>query len=414
MKTYLREQREKWLDRLERYVKTDIRYLVHGGFWIMMGKVIFFLLSFLTLLAFSHWVTKDTYGTYQYVISVMGVASIASLPGVNVAMIKSVAQGKEGSFMQGIHARIRFATIGSVCLLVVSAYYFAQHGYILGATFLATSIFLPFMQSSDSFEYFWNGRKNFKRATWYLIITTAVPAFLLIATLWKTSNILYITLILLIANTASRWIAVYVTHSYVENTIPDEHLLSLGKSLTLVQGIDMISGYIDKIFLWKFTTPASVAIYSFAQIPILKAQQITPIQMLALPKLSNKNISDEKKTILVKFLKLFLVTIPVTVFILLVAPLFFKWFFPQYTEALPYFNALSLIVVLGPCVLLNSALIAAMKKREIVGIQTASLIGRIILFCVLVPLWGIWGTVVSVISTELFKDALTLYFFLQI
>jgi O-antigen/teichoic acid export membrane protein len=414
MKRLIQKHGEKLIEKIERYVKTDIRYLLHGGFWIMAGKGIIFFTSFLILLAFSHWATKDVYGTYQYMLAVMGVASIATLPGMDIALVKSIAQGKEGSFEQAISARLRFSTIGSVCLFIVSAYYCTHHNLILGSIFFATAVFLPFMQSFDSFEYFWNGRGDFKRAMWYIVYATSIPALVLVATIALTSNIIIITAVVLAANTLARWIAVLTTRTHVQNSVQDPHIVPLGKSLTMVQGVDMIAGYIDKIFLWKFTTPVAVAIYSFAQIPILKAQQLTPIQMLALPKLSNKNIFEAKSNILGKFFKLFLVTIPVTIFVLAVAPFFFKWFFPQYIEALPYFDALSLIVILGPFALLNSALITAVKRREIVGIQTAALIARITLFLILVPRFGIWGTVYGVVTTELFKDLLIVYFFWQI
>jgi len=60
-----------------------------------VGKVELFLISFAAMVAFGNWLPKEAYGTYQFVLTGLGLLGIFSLPGINTALIKSTAQKKD-------------------------------------------------------------------------------------------------------------------------------------------------------------------------------------------------------------------------------------------------------------------------------------------------------------------------------
>ena len=57
----------------EKYTKTDMVYLAHGGFWLSFGQIISSLSSFLLAIAFANLLPKETYGNYKYILSIASI-----------------------------------------------------------------------------------------------------------------------------------------------------------------------------------------------------------------------------------------------------------------------------------------------------------------------------------------------------
>jgi len=61
----LKDKIYRLLRRSEKYFKTDMVYLAHGGFWLTLGQIISSAASFLLAIAFANLLPKETYGTYK-------------------------------------------------------------------------------------------------------------------------------------------------------------------------------------------------------------------------------------------------------------------------------------------------------------------------------------------------------------
>jgi short subunit fatty acids transporter len=57
------------LRKSEKYTKTDMVYLLKGGFWLNLNNVISSGLSFVLSILFAKYVSKEAYGSYQFLIS---------------------------------------------------------------------------------------------------------------------------------------------------------------------------------------------------------------------------------------------------------------------------------------------------------------------------------------------------------
>jgi O-antigen/teichoic acid export membrane protein len=113
--------------------------------------------------------------------------------------------------------------------------------------------------------------------------------------------------------------------------------ISYGKHLSLMGVIGLVAGQIDKILIFHFLGAAELAIYSIAIAPPEQIKALLKnIKNLALPKFSEKSISEIKKTIYQKMAKLFLILIFIVGIYWFIAPYIFKMFFPQYLESLFY------------------------------------------------------------------------------
>jgi len=292
---------------------------------------------------------------------------------------------------------------------------FIQGNNLLGVSFILVALFLPFRGTFPIFAAFWNGKKRFDIQAKYQVISAFLSALLIIPVIYFTNNVIIIIAVFLFAHTLFDWILYRKTEKQTINKEQDLNAILFGKHLTLMGGLKAIADYLDKIAIWHFLGAIPLAIYSFAKLPIQKVRELIPIAHLALPKLGENKIDESrKKGIISKFLRLFLITVPVAAILALIAPLIYQLFFPQYLESIVYFQALSIIIALSPFLLLEASLVSEMKKRALYAINIVTPLLKIILFLALIPYLGIWGIILAILASELLKGILSLYFFLRI
>ena len=82
---------------LERYTKTDMVYLVKGGFWSIFSQIIVTVSTLLLAMAFAYFISKETYGQYKFILSLANILGVFTLTGLGTAVMKSVTGGFEGT-----------------------------------------------------------------------------------------------------------------------------------------------------------------------------------------------------------------------------------------------------------------------------------------------------------------------------
>ena len=286
----------------EKYTGTDMVYVVKGGFWWIFGEIGIAGISFLTMFAFSRWVSREVFGAYQYIISMVAILAIFTLPGMENALVRAIAKGKEGMLWLSANATFKWSLIGVAGCLSISGWYFLHQNFVLGSSFLIASFLFPIPRISNLAFNFWQGRKRFDIHAKYLITVNIFEAVVFIPVLFLTNNLILILISYFASRSLFRAILFKITLSKLKNQEGDEETLPFGKHLTLMQAIELFSQQIDKVIIWQFLGPISVAIYSFAQLPIQRIRGLIPISPLALPKISEKNFKEIKEGVFKKFL----------------------------------------------------------------------------------------------------------------
>ncbi len=400
----------------QKYTKTDMIYVARGGFWLSVGKVFITLASIITTIAFANLIPAETYGTYLFIISTAGIVGISSLPGMGSAMIRSVAKGKEGSLDTAFKTKFKWALIGSVVFLLMSGWYYVNENIILSVAFLIISPIFPLKLSSGVFAGFWNGKKRFDKKTILRVLVDVAIATSVIITLLLTDDLWIIVFIFFFSTATAQYLAYLYSSKRKDNEETDEEMIPYGKNLTLMSIIDTTASHLDKIIIWKLLGPAQVAVYTLSIKPIKKVKGFLPISSLALPKLSENGIKDQKrkKKILRKILMLFLVSVPFAVFLFFFGPFIYKIVFPEYMESVKFFQAMTFLIAMLPTTILKTALVAEKKTKYLYITRTTVPLIKITLFLILTPIYGIWGVVSTLLIISIVSTVFNLYFFWKI
>lgn len=386
----------------EKYTKTDMVYLASGGFWLSFGQIITAISSFLLTVAFANLVSKDVFGTYRFVISLTGILAIPTLSGINTAILQATARGKDGSFIPALKTKLRWGVLGGIGSLILSLYYFLQGNITLTISFLIVAAFVPLMDSFSLYEPLWSGRKKFNIQNKYRAITNILSAIALILVIIFTENLFLMLFAYFFSWTILHLIFLLISIKKANlNNTEDPKTIPYGKHLSLMGIIGRVDGKLDKILLWHFLGAEFVAIYYIAlALPLRIKEILKVISSLAFPKFSQRTPDELKKSVPRKMFQILLITVPIAILYILIAPFLFKIFFPKYSEFVVYSQAYILILVFFPRTLLGTSLTAKMQTKSLYLSSIILSPTYIILLLLLVPSFGIWGAIISFLILE--------------
>ncbi len=404
------------LRKSEKIFKTDMVYLAHGGLWITIGRGIAAVSGFLLTLVLANFVTKETLGTYKFIQSIAGVILAFSLTGMGTAVTQAVAQGNDGAVREGFRTFLKWSTIMTLVAIGTAIYYFAKDNSVIGWSLIIIAIALPFSQAGGFFSPFLVGKKEFREETRYGILYTILPALATALAAFMTHS----ALALIAASFCTTAIVTMVIYSRVIRKYNPQKIgsiaktLSYGKHLSLMNILGTISFQLDRILVFHFLGAAQLAIYSIAMAPPQQIRYLNKVlSTLALPKFATADVKILKQTLHRKALILFCAAIILAGLYIIAAPLIFHIFFSQYSNAIPYSQGYAVLILFFPALLYQQALTAHMDHRSLYVIQVGGPTIKIILFGILFFFlhWGIWGIIISLLSTEVLRFGYVLYAF---
>lgn len=403
------------LNILQKYTNTDIAYLIQGGGWWALGRFLGNLASFLTLLFFAHFATKEVYGAYQYVLSISAIVAILWLPGIDLALVNAIAKKHEKTYFICEKEKLKFGMYGFLILLGISSWYFLHKNISLGFAFLIAGIGTPILAVFNLYSSVWHGRKRLDVQNKYYIFHNFLGSLIFIAFIYLLPKTSWVVFGYFFGFSISTFIFWKITRNNIEkNTEEEKEAISFGKHLTIMGIPGIISTQWDNILIWQFFGPQILSIYAYAFKLATKVQELIPFWALAIPKIASRNLKDIKRAIFEKFLKLFPFAIIFYAIFFLLTPYVFRILFPSYSEAIFYTQILGALILLSPFQLIVAVFLAGMMNRELYIINFSSQILKILLFCILIPLFGIWGAISSIFISQVLNSLLSLYFFSKI
>ncbi|MFH1226162.1 MAG: oligosaccharide flippase family protein [bacterium] len=404
------------LRQSQKYTRTDNVYLFKYGSYLTLGDLVSLASAFVLSLVFARWLPKEVFGQYQYLLAIFTILAICSLEGMNNAIIQGVARGLEGAFGQGLRIRLKWGLLGSLAALGVGFYFWLQNNTTFALALLIIAFFLPFFKAGETFQSYLTGKKLFGQRAAYTATIQVLASIAIVMAIFLTRNLLVLILTYFAAYCLLRLIATFwLIKKMRPNRAVDPQVLNYGKHLSLMGVLNIIAGQIDKILLFFFLGPTQLAIYSFASLPIQYLRgPLQNIQELAWPQLATRSGEEIKKTLPKKLLKSCVLILLLIGAYVMAAPFFYKLFYPQYADAIPYSQVLSFNLLVFPMSMMTLALAAKMKTKELYQSSIINPLAKIILFLIFVPLYGIWGVVIAILLNQVLYFFLATYLFKKI
>lgn len=412
--TFFKNKLYRLLKKSEKYTQTDMIYLARGGFWLGLSEFMFFGASFLLSIAFANFLSKETYGTYKFVLSFLTILAIPMMGSMSTALTRAVARGREGAFLPAFKLKLRLGALSSLAALGIAVYYFAKSNLTLTLAFALIACFVPFLNSFNLYTSLLGGRKRFDTLAKYNVFRQTGSLITMVVVMFLTDKVLFVLLSYFLSHTLLNLFFFLITLKRAgPNKKEDAQAIPFGIQLSLLNIIQKIAGEIDKILLWHFLGAAQIALYSFATMPVENIISLinSNISTLAFPKLSARPTKQLKNTLPQKVFRYFLIMLPLALFYILLAPFVFKIFYPQYLEAVRYSQIFALMLVIVPFSQFGSVLLAKMRKKEIAILRIISpiiQIGLLLLFC---SLYGMVGVILARLINNVLYFGLTAFFF---
>lgn len=391
----------------EKYIKTDMVYLAHGGFWLTLGQIVSASSAFLLSVALANLLPKEIYGNYKYILSIGGIIGALSLTGMNTAVVRAAAKGFDGSLRQSFLVQLRWGLIPLFVALGGGVYYFFNGNYILAASLMIIGLLLPLSNSANTYTAFLNGKNDYKALFKYSSLLNIFSALIIFLSIFIDRKVIILVIAYFLSNTIINLFLYFRTLKiFNPNAEQDPQTISYGKHLSLMNIIPLVASNIDKVLVFHYLGAVQLAVYFFAvAVPEQMRGLFKIVSALAFPKLSQKTESEVKSAVFNKMPKFLLIVSFAIVFYILIAPLLYKIFFPKYLESIFYSRifSIALIFIATSTIFLN-ILQSQIKIESLYKFNITSSLLQIAVLFIMVNYFGIMGVILG----RLFSSAVNL------
>lgn len=393
----------------ERYTKTDMVHLTKGGFWLLFGYVSQTVTGLILMIAFTNLTSKDTYGTYQFIMAGAGIITGFTLSGMGTAISRAVAKGSDGALPYGFQKQFLWNIGVIIAGTITGAYYFIVGKPDLGIAFLMVGVFEALLSGLSLYKPFLVGKELFKENVTIGIWRKSIPIVVILIALLLTDDPIVLVLAYYVSSTISTGLMyLLVRRQYPAPPVPDPELLSLSKHLSVVGLATRVTANIDKMLIFYFLGPVQVAVYTLALFPVTHFENLFAlVGQLVLPRFVRQNLPAIKEGLLRKIGLFFFVIVLLVLAYILIAKYIFGLFFPAYPEAILLTQVAILSMLLKPRLLFEQAFTAHNMKRSLYIYRISSAVIKIVLLVFLIPIYGLWGAVWAFLATHVYSTILS-------
>lgn len=390
----------------QKYTKADMLYIAKGGFWVMFGQGINGILSLILLIAFANLLPKETYGLYRYILSILGILNIFTLTGMNSAVSRSIARGNDGVLRPSVIYQLKWNSLMLIACLLLSGYYFIKDDTVLASSLCILGIFVPFTLAFGTYGAYLEGKKQFRTANIFSVISTFVYSVGILITVILSDEVIWLIAIYAITTFITSFVFYIYTIKKFNPPVADdtEGTLAYGRTLTFIRLLGPITAQIDKIILAHFWGSGQLATYALASaIPSKGVPALKKIIDIGFPKFA-KNTYEEINTVFFKrIFQGLLIGAIASISYILVAPYLFTYLLPQYTEGILYSQILGLTFIFALPTRYIGLLFESQKLSNLTLLNTIiSSLLAIVLFVSLGTIGGLLGLTIAVVLHSFF------------
>jgi len=398
MATFFKEQRNALFTWASKRFHIDADYWLTNGFWLITRRVISMVFTFALAIAFANLLSKETYGTYKYVLSIFGIVASFTLSGMNTAVDQSIARGFDSALRDGYRIKKRWNMIASLVAVGLALYYFQAGNLSFAGAYLLFAIVFPLWDASLLFDEYLRAKENFKKSALYdMVQHIGVSTALLVALfILPRTAVVFVAVWLIVQAGFSVYFYRKVSRTIPEDTPRDAGTLRYAGHLSVMGIVGTVANQLENILLFRMLGPASLAVYTFAAaIPEQMKGVLANIGTMAFPRFAKRTLEESRSSLVRKTPILFCIGAVAVGAYVFIAPWLYETFFPAYTDAVLYSQLFSLSL-LNMTIAPAAVILQAHKKTEEQYVSNILWpIVRIVVVTVGVIGWGILGAVIA-------------------
>lgn len=402
--------------KLQNLLKLDLKYFLHGGFWIVTSIIINILGGILLSAFYARVWPTDVYGQFAFLTSAIGFLSLTTFPAMSQMVIQGVAEGKEGIYIQAVKISVRWSVIGSFLLFSGSIYFFLRDNSILALATFIGALFFPLLSFNGLYGSYLNGKKQFKKSAIYNSISFISSIIATTIVLLTYPSIPLVIFASIGVPAFVNLIFTYKTWLSIKNHSFDPKLITLGKHLSVSQIATIGADHLDKFLVPLMLGFNNNAIYAFATIiPLQLHSFLKTFTSLSLPKIAEADDRQIKRDLLGKVIQLEVILALLVITTIIFTPLAFDLLYPTYKESASFLSQLfSLSLLYFPTNILSLSFVRKREFKYIYYINIIYLASTTMVLITLIPLYGLLGAVIGKIITRAIYSLTQIYFFKKI
>lgn len=400
----------------ERVLRTDLRYLIRGGFWLFLGPVLTTGTALVWSSAMSRVLSEDEVGRYRALLNYAAILAGLSLSGMATSVTQAVARGHEGALRDGLRTSMRWGVVVGLLHVPVAAVL----SFVLGKTtipwgLVVAGALFPLSGSAPLYAAYLNGKKSFRGASLLPAYASMGTTLVLLAVLAIWPRVLLLAILYFVGLTAFHLLFLWITlrlHRPPATSPVEAGSTRYGVHLSIMDWLGAFAQHLDSLVAFHYLGEAALAVYYFGvAIPEQMRGTVKGLHFLVLPKFAARSTAEIRAAILGKFLWLALFLGAIVGAYALVAPTLLGLLFPDYPASV-HLSQLYALVLLNYISLPAGTFLAAKQKvREQYVVNISMSLLQIALTFVLVVPWHLVGLVWAKVIRAILGAALIIVLF---
>jgi len=361
-------------------------------FWSNLNQMVITIMALLISIVFANFAAKELYGQYIFVLSWFGLFLIVSIPGAQTVVLRTSAQGHDGIYRKATVFRFLCSLGGIPLLMITGIIFYLFKSEIVGVSLISFSLFFPFMTSLQNWTLFLKGRSQFKRLAIYNLIKLSMNLIAVVLSIIFAGKLIIILGAYFMVNSSFNIYYYLKLLKLRRNDKLDANWKKQSYALTVMTLSTVVFGKVDIALIGTLLTWDQIAVYNI----VMKFVNIFFSIIKSTVEAILPNLYQSKKITIRYFYKFFAVLflIPIILYPIAKYPILFMY--RQYPEVIGYAQVYLAVI---PFYFLNMIATHLMVKyklnKEINISRIVSIVTVIVLYAVLIPLYGVWGGVIS-------------------
>lgn len=401
------------LDIFQKKLQLDTKYFAqtsfYGGIQQSVGVICGLVISYF----FGHFASKKLFGDYNFVLSIISLLTVVTLPGLDEYLVRSLGLKFNSSYPRAIRYKFFGSLIGLPILIICAIIYFINQKTDLGSSLILVALFFPFLAPLQLFNEFFTAKLKFKTIAFFLSISSILNAVLISFMVFFTHSVLLIISAYLIGIILPSLIAtLYSFKEQMSQVKKDPDLLNYGIFMTLLTAIPLIANQFGQILLASLLGTELLAIYVVAnKLPSYVQKSLFVFYKPLTAKLASQSRKVHYVTIKKHSLKLMLWGVLLALIVYILSPIIINFLFSSnYSDAIPYARLLSLSVLPLPFSWMLADIVIFQKNKRLQFLSSLFLsLLRIMLYLILIPNYGIMGLIISFLIDRYLSPLINLY-----